>query len=202
MKYKFRDLDPVRTCVSHYKDYRSYKDKLKEDFHGRCAYCNLDSKEITTPFEIDHFIPNDVFKNEWPELKTTYENLVYSCKKCNRAKGDKFKGEISRRVVVNELFYDPVKVDYNKIFYRNEKGEICSEDKKGGDMIVLLNLYRPIHSLAWVCERIKVTIDKLRIQMDSMDKESLRYKKLKEVKFSLLEIEHDYKSLFIASYNE
>lgn len=43
---------------------------LSEDFKHRCAYCNLLDTQITTPYEADHFIPEDVFKDEWPELRT------------------------------------------------------------------------------------------------------------------------------------
>ena len=77
MKYRFRDFRITRTCTKCYSDYRSYKNALREDFKHRCAYCNLLDTQITTPFEIDHYIPERAFTAVWPELKTTYSNLIY-----------------------------------------------------------------------------------------------------------------------------
>lgn len=46
-------------------------------------------------------------------------------------------------------------MDYNRIFYRNELGGIDSDDQKGREMIKLLKLYRPVHNLAWLLERME-----------------------------------------------
>ncbi len=201
MDYQFRDKSPVRSCTKIFQNYKMYKEFLQADFNGRCAYCNLRDSAITTPFEIDHFIPRDVFKEVRPELLNAYDNLVYSCKKCNNAKSNQYSGDISQKKIDNNLFYDPVKTDYNHIFYRNNSGEICSDDKKGQNMIVCLNLYRPIHSLAWLCEQLGKTIDKLEDNMSRVDNDPKKYGKMKEAKYKLLEIEHQYNAYFIASYN-
>lgn len=164
MKIKdFKTHTIARSTPPHYEEYKKYKPYLENDFCNRCAYCNLSDKRITTPFEIDHFIPEVAFKETNPELKTDYNNLIYSCKKCNGTKGGKFKGDLSSQNPTNELFYDPVSVDYNIIFFRNELGAIDSDDPKGKEMIKLLKLYRPIHILGWLCEEIDATADKLEI---------------------------------------
>ena len=157
MKRKFRDYTIKRTCTKKYKDYHSYFKYLREDFNHRCAYCNLLDTQITTSYEVDHFVPEVVFKDEWPELKTTYANLVYSCKKCNVAKSSQYQGDITQKRINNELFYEPEETDYGTIFYRGEDGGICSDDTRGRGMITRLKLYRPIHNLAWICEITKIT---------------------------------------------
>jgi HNH endonuclease domain protein len=201
MKREFRNFKIVRTCDKEYKDYHRYKQHLKTDFHSRCAYCNLLDTQITTPYEIDHYIPKNVFKNVWPELETHYDNLIYACKKCNRAKSDQYDGEIENRIIENKLFYDPVLVDYNTIFYRNDIGGISSDDTKGRSMINNLKLYRPIHNLAWICEIVKNTIDHINIKIQEVGEDSEKGKLLLEAKNSLNIYYVDCRDIFIANYN-
>lgn len=201
MKRTFRNFKIYRTCTINYEDYHSYKDYLQSDFHFRCAYCNLLDSEITTSYEIDHFIPKDTFKDEWSDLEKTYKNLVYSCKKCNGAKSNQFKGDISKRVIENELFYDPENTDYNTIFYRDDTGCICSDDAKGRDMINRIKLYRPIHNLAWICEITKNTLEKLNKQIEIEGMESPKGILLLKAKNELNDFYNDCRDVFIANYN-
>lgn len=201
MKYRFRDFRITRTCTKRYSDYHSYKNALSEDFKHRCAYCNLLDTQITTPFEIDHYIPERAFTDVWPELKTTYSNLIYSCKKCNIAKSNQYEGDIIQREIVNELFYDPVQVDYDTIFYRNETGRICSDDNKGRDMIKRLKLYRPIHNLAWICDIALKTLEKMDAQINSNENNSERAKLLREAKEELNDYYITCNNTFTANYN-
>lgn len=201
MKRKFRDYTIKRTCTKEYRDYHSYIKYLKEDFNHRCAYCNLLDTQITTPYEVDHFIPKDVFKDKWPELKTTYANLVYSCKKCNDAKSSQYEGDITQKEIKNDLFYEPEETDYGTIFYRGEDGGICSDDEKGRDMIMRLKLYRPIHNLAWICEITKTTLDKLSAQIEVVGKDSAKGRVLQEAREELRDYYDDCLAVFIANYN-
>lgn len=57
-----------------------YKKYLEADFYHKCAYCDISDSMITTPFEIDHFIPINTFEGIRDDLKTDYNNLVLSCK--------------------------------------------------------------------------------------------------------------------------
>ncbi len=58
--------------------------KFAEDiYNNRCAYCGMKYENIRT-YEIDHFKPHS--KNE--HLKHDINNLVYSCRNCNRSKSD------------------------------------------------------------------------------------------------------------------
>lgn len=202
MKIKdFKTHSIVRSTPPYKKHYNDYKPYLKMDFRSRCAYCNLLDTAITTPFEVDHFIPRKEFESCRMDLDTDYTNLVYSCKKCNGAKGHQFFGDIRSAIPTNELFYDPVLVDYNEIFYRNELGAIDSDDSKGKGSIIKLKLYRPIHILAWVCEELNETADKLeaaaKLENDIERKQTLEIAQHK--------VEHQYRKfnrLFIAAYND
>jgi hypothetical protein len=202
MKIKdFKTHTISRSTPPHFSSYGDYKPYLEKDFGERCAYCNLHSKRITTPFEVDHFIPRKAFKGVRPSLDTDYNNLVYACKKCNVAKSGKFEGDLTEVSPTNTLFYDPVLVDYNSIFYRNELGAIDSDDPKGKSMIKMLKLYRPIHILAWLCDEIRITRDKLQRAIDTETNES----KKQEYQKALDGLNAQYckfVDLFIASYND
>ncbi len=69
-----------------YTDYESYRPWLREEFYFRCVYClrrerwNLDD----IAFTIDHLHP----VSSAPDLRCDYENLLYACSRCNRAKTD------------------------------------------------------------------------------------------------------------------
>ena len=202
MKLKdFKKHTIIRSTPPRQAKYADYKPFLKKDFCGRCAYCNLSDEAITTPFEVDHFIPKAIFKEHRMDLDTDYTNLVYSCKKCNNAKRHQFSGDIHSAHPTNELFYDPVLVDYNNIFYRNDMGAIDSDDGKGKESIVRLKLYRPIHILAWVCEEMNETAEKLETAVKA-EQDAERKKPLEK---ALPTINSQYRKLnrlFIAAYND
>ena len=202
MTYRFKEHTIQRTCKIKYTNYTNYKAYLRKDFSNRCAYCNLHDEAITTPFEIDHYIPKTAFESSRPELKTDYDNLVYSCKKCNRAKSNKFEGDINQTPLDNNLFYNPSVVDYNTIFFRDEYGFISSADTKGKNMIKLLRLHRPIHNLAWFCERLAVAIDKLQNRLEKEEQTSDLYRQLADLKNKLLNYYYDLNNYFIANYNK
>ncbi|MBX4263770.1 HNH endonuclease [Clostridium estertheticum] len=201
MMRKFRDFRIIRTCTKKYTVYGTYKPSLRKDFKGRCSYCNLLENSITTPFEVDHYIPRDTFKDDWPELDTLYENLVFACKKCNIAKSSKYTGNISNKRVINEEFYNPVDVDYGTIFYRNDAGGIDSYDAKGKDMIAKLKLYKPIHNMAWICENLNATLEKIDIQIEKSYKNPLKREILKKAKDELNDYYRLCNKLFQSNYN-
>ena len=114
---------------------------------------------------------------------------------------DKYKGDINNGKIENEFFYNPVEIDYNEIFYRNEYGGISSEDKKGNEMILALNLYNPIHNFAWIIDKIEEVEEKIDKEMEKIkDKESEKYAKLKEADYRLLKYKDNLVKLFKANY--
>ena len=202
MKIKdFKNHNIVRSTPPLLPKHSDYKPYLDQDFSKRCAYCNLSRERITTAFEVDHFIPRAAFKKVRPSLENDYNNLVYACKKCNGTKSGKCKVDWTSTSPTNELFYDPVLVDYNTIFYRNQIGAIVSDDLKGKEMIKLLKLYRPIHILGWVCEEINETADKLQEAIDN-EINADRKQKLQDALNALNAKYRLLFNLFILSYND
>ncbi len=198
----FRTHKINRTFKGKYANYQRYKPHLADDFSHRCAYCNLRDKDITTYFEIDHFVPQaEIEKHSGFEyLITDYNNLVYACKQCNSAKSNLFEGDLKKNPYINDRFYDPVKVDYNNIFFRDRHGTISSKDLKGRKMIIDLKLYRPIHNLAWICEQLDDIIKKLKEKIKIEDNPK-KLEVLRQAHYEALEYYKDCKDLFVASYN-
>ena len=66
-------------------NYEAYRAWLRDEFAFRCVYCLRREhwEKMQGAFEIDHFLPQA--RN--PNLGAEYDNLVYSCARCNRAKG-------------------------------------------------------------------------------------------------------------------
>jgi hypothetical protein len=66
-------------------DYRAYKPWLRDEFEFRCVYCLTRERWSDfghTIFSADHVKP----KSRFGELATEYDNLVYSCMRCNGLK--------------------------------------------------------------------------------------------------------------------
>ena len=70
---------------------RRVRFELAQDFQGICGYCEQ-LCEPTTPGQldneesVDHFRPRSRFPAEWLD----WLNLVYSCRRCNQAKDNKW----------------------------------------------------------------------------------------------------------------
>lgn len=130
---------PSRTCTKTYSDYSRFRPYLRDDFNQRCGYCddpdNHYGQEMS--YHIDHFKP----KSEFPDLKTNYNNLVYSCPYCNRAKSNKWKDI--------EGFIDPCESEYDKHLERSPKGEIIYRTDRGEYIATNLKLYLKRHRLIW-----------------------------------------------------
>ena len=95
-----------RPRFDHHQDYRPF---LRRDFCCRCAYCERTEAFLggEESFEIDHFKPVHTFESAGQA--TYYENLYYSCAKCNRYKGGVWP---SPRMVAQGLrFADPCRED-------------------------------------------------------------------------------------------
>lgn len=75
----------VRAKVEPKKDYREYREQLRFDFWYSCAYCTMTELESRgIGFDIDHYHPQKTH----PELINEYDNLMWSCQRCNRCKSD------------------------------------------------------------------------------------------------------------------
>lgn len=147
---KFRENLPKRTYTGKYKNYRSYKPYLREDFKGRCGYTDCPDTWFGGPkcFHIDHFLP----KSKFTHLENEYTNLVYSCSYINILKTDDFANMI-----------DPCATDFDNAFFRDKHGYICA-DPSNPDALIMhkkLKLGLERYRIVWTLENLKNTLQKL-----------------------------------------
>lgn len=132
-------------------NYLIYKEQLVKDFRDLCGYCGKNRNYFFDNFQIDHFRP----KSKYPDLKNDYNNLVLSCPICNRNKSDDWPTN-DKNVYHNDSigYVDPASKEFDKVFYRDEDGNICSNYDYGKYMITKLKFdIRPIKEL-WKLERL------------------------------------------------
>ncbi|MEU2237719.1 HNH endonuclease, partial [Streptomyces vietnamensis] len=93
----FRKNTPMKRIVEYVAeaDYKSYREFLKEDFKGRCGYCDSFYGIVKKDYHIDHFVPRRLIKKfiTHKHLENDYTNLVYSCPSCNISKSGKWISE-------------------------------------------------------------------------------------------------------------
>lgn len=67
-----------------YAKIASFREWLRDEFSFRCVYCLVREQwgRVTGEFDIDHFTPQAV----QPGRVAEYDNLVYSCARCNAIK--------------------------------------------------------------------------------------------------------------------
>ena len=200
-KFKFKKHMIERTCTKKYKNYQSYKSSLQKDFKRHCAYCNLNEEWVAPlPFEVEHFIPRDAFEAAGrKDLDTDYRNLMLACPRCNRLKGNLFYGDIADCKIFNPYFYNPAEIDYNTVFYRDEKGRIHSDDELGKQMIERLRLYRPSKQMAWLLDELKEVLDRIEGKL-SRETDSQRKEMLKNAKQHLEAKLYRMRLMFVHSY--
>lgn len=173
--YDFIEETPThRNNPPTYASYTQYRDLLKDDFKKRCAYCNDSHSYRVRSFAIDHFVPQKPknFITTIPSNK--YDNLIYSCSYCNRAKWNKWPTDDEKKDNDGKVgFVKPTDKTYKKMFFRNASGRIIPEKGDTMDLAIHIKdelmLWHPIHSLMWKIEKL-------------MDLEEKIDKKLKEIK--------------------
>ena len=138
------------------------KKHLALDFKHRCAYCDdLDSmysgKET---YAVEHFAP----KEKFPQLRYTYDNLLYSCSFCNGAKNDDWPSDDPKINVVGERGYiDPCDEEYYKHLDRDENtGKIIYKTPLGEYMFNHLKLYLKRHEILYMMDKLLAKIDQLK----------------------------------------
>jgi hypothetical protein len=91
------------------KNYKSYKRFLRLEFDFACAYCDLSERDRggSCNFGCDHYRPRILF----PELAADYNNLLYSCSRCNAFKQDFWPSGKFAAIyyVLNPFVHDVVK---------------------------------------------------------------------------------------------
>ena len=146
----FRTVAPTRTCIKKYADFHKYKQNLADDFNHKCGYTDCSDAwfggKIT--FQIDHIKP----KSKYPQLENDYSNLVYCCSYVNILKSND-KGPFS----------DPCKVDYNKLFYRDDMGRIfpIKESDSAVYMYFRMRLYMARYGIIWLLDQLEQRMGKI-----------------------------------------
>ena len=180
---------PIRTCTKTYTRYTSFKPFIREDFNRRCGYC--DDLDIlynggVRSYQIDHFKPKKFF----PELETDYNNLVYCCPFCNRAKWDKWR---------EQGFIDPCTDLYDEHLERDSNGEIKYKSLRGKYSYKNLNLCLKRHELLWMIEKIIIQKEKLLVFKKTLERTHPKYIEIIELYIGYDEKLIQYTNLF---YNE
>jgi hypothetical protein len=70
-----------------YRDYRSFKPWLRDEFDFRCVYCLWRERGCSDgdgASSVDHLLPQSTH----PQTVCDYNNLVYACCKCNSVRHD------------------------------------------------------------------------------------------------------------------
>ncbi len=144
-------------------DFCAYKNKnvakaLKKMFHGKCAYCESEIGVISYE-EIEHFRPKGALKLKVKEklkypgyywLAMKWDNLLVSCPKCNKIKGNFFplvneNNRLRNHLQTSQeepLLINPCEENpANHIFF-TEKGYIKYKTQKGDHSIKHYGLFR------------------------------------------------------------
>ena len=149
-----------RACESHYK-HKDIADRLESDQHKKCCYCE-GNPLAHGHMEVEHFRPKAEVKDGATTLKPGYywlvcdwDNLYWSCKKCNGApnKGTQFplRSNSPARArkhgdsIDDELpvLVDPYKDNPSDFFeWREEAVRGCDREARGNESIRIYGLAR------------------------------------------------------------
>ena len=163
---------PVRSYTGEkWRTNATNKKYLAIDFNHRCAYCD-DLDDIYTDqalYAVEHFAP----KSKFPQLKYTYDNLLYACRFCNASKSDDWPSNSPTVNIVGECGYiDPCTEEYYKHLDRDDKtGRIFYKTELGKYMYNHLKLYLKRHSIIYMIEKL---IEKRTELKESIDKDKKR----------------------------
>ena len=146
---------PIRSYTGDkWKSNASNKKHLAIDFKHRCAYCDdLDNiYNGKSSYAVEHFAP----KGKFPQLRFTYDNLLYACRFCNTSKSDDWPSDSPKINVVGERGYvDPCTNEYYIHLDRdNNTGCIFYKTEIGKYMYEHLKLYLKRHSVSFMMEKI------------------------------------------------
>ena len=70
---------------NHWRDFRA---ELSSRFYGKCGYCERLCDATGSAPTVDHFRP----KSKCPKLTYKWSNWIFSCRRCNDKKADRWPG--------------------------------------------------------------------------------------------------------------
>ena len=133
---------------------------MAKDFGHRCAYCN--DPDVYgggyRAYHVEHFAP----KEKFPALRFDYDNLLYACPWCNRAKWDIWPSDDPKiNIVGEEGFVDPCTEEYDKHLERLTDGSIAGTTPLGKYMHKTLHLYLKRHAIIHNVDRLRRKMNEL-----------------------------------------
>jgi len=173
---KLRESTPKRRPnprqVSKYKE---YKNDLREDFNGRCGYCDDEDKwGGKRCFHVDHFVPKKHLKTISDQ---EYNNLVYSCPYCNTHKGSDWPtNDEHLHNNGKEGYIDVCLPQYDAQFYRKPGGEILPNTALGEYMYRKLKLFLKRHAVLWNLGRLYNQVLEIKKISDEQENPGLKEK--------------------------
>lgn len=116
------------------REYLKHKEKLMEEFDGKCAYC--DSKiGVTSHGNIEHFYP----KSLYPEKISDIDNLLIACQICDMSKAAKFPLDSDG----NPQLLNPRSDKFEEHIDLASDGTLHGVTEKGRVTVDILKLNRP-----------------------------------------------------------
>lgn len=137
------------------------KKHLAKDFDHRCAYCNdLDTYGGGyVAYHVEHFAP----KTKFPDLMYNYDNLLYACPWCNRAKWDYWPSDDPNVNIVGEIgFVDPCTNEFDIHLTRLPDGSIIGTTSLGKYMVKALHLYLRRHAIIHNVDKFDAKVEELK----------------------------------------
>jgi uncharacterized protein (TIGR02646 family) len=139
--------NPKSLADGNYK-HKDNKEALRNSTYGKCMYCES-RVEHNSYANVEHIKP----KSKFPELEFAWNNLGYSCERCNTNKGHKFNESIS---FINPYDENPEEhIEFFGYFARAKK-----DSKRGSYTIDELKLNR-----AGLIEKRKEKIYNLKLML-------------------------------------
>lgn len=137
-----------------YRDYRSYKPWLRDEFDFRCVYCLWRERWCADgdhEFGVDHLLPQTTH----PEYINDYDNLMYACNVCNA-----FKQNVL-------LAVNPCEEGLGHHLEIQSDGSVRALTARGAEQIALCRLNRPR-----LLESRRVMMEMLRLLKSSPKEEA------------------------------
>jgi uncharacterized protein (TIGR02646 family) len=154
-----QEFDKPRHCYDfHTSIWLVTREVLREASYGKCAYCESQS-DSTRLGEIDHYWPKhraeglrkgEIYPDHYWWLAYSWDNLVFCCQACNRAKRNRFP-VIGKRLesgnpsgAEQPLLLDPYSThDPSEHLWFEEDGTVRPISDRGDVTIQVLALNRP-----------------------------------------------------------
>ncbi len=151
--YRVHGDKKIRRRLDYVKrnNIQQYTEILREDFGNMCGYCGKDLNIVKCPYQKDHLIPEYIAKKTGRlDLLTDYNNLVYSCRVCNRNKWHNWPFEDADKTHDDKVgFVDPASDEYDNHLMRDETGRIVPKTSVGNYMHKIFNFSNRLTEVWW-----------------------------------------------------